>query len=102
MEKRKPHYALDEIQFYVAIEGIRAFTASAIFNGAAMGLDDATMLATIAEMKRAMFYKSMTTHRDHTAWQDVYHVPLMDGRVAYVKLTQQDGTVVVQFKCKED
>ena len=71
MEKRKPHYRLSEIQATVVRDGMNAFTATATRNGRDMGLDDAALLATIAGVKRAMFYKSMTTHLDNTMWQDV-------------------------------
>ena len=101
MEKRKSHYRLSKIQAIVVRDGMNAFTATATRNGRDMGLDDATMLATIAGMKGAMFYKSMTTHLDNTLWQDVYHVPLTGGQIAYLKLTRQHGAVVIQFKSKE-
>jgi len=45
-----------------------------------------------------MFYKSMTTYADHRVWQDVYHAPCPNGKMAYIKLTLQDGAVVIQFK----
>ncbi|QEA11812.1 MULTISPECIES: type II toxin-antitoxin system MqsR family toxin [Comamonas] len=46
-----------------------------------------------------MFYKSMTTHADHTLWQDVYHAPCPNGCMAYIKVTfRADGAVVLQFK----
>lgn len=48
----------------------------------------------------AMFYKSMTTHNDNQKWQDVYHVTCPNGKVAYIKLTLQNGAVVIQFKEK--
>lgn len=102
MEKHKPHYRLVDIQTIVARDGLLVFTATALFNRLAMGLSDADLLGAIAGMKPAMFQKSMTTYRNHTIWQDVYHVPLPDGRVAYVKLTLQDGAVVIQFKNQED
>lgn len=101
MEKRKAHYQLSEIQAIVARDGMNAFTATAARNGHLMGLDDATLLATIADMNGTMLYKSMTTHSDSALWQDVYHVPLADARMAYVKLTKQMGAVVIQFKDKE-
>lgn len=48
-----------------------------------------------------MFYKSMTTYRDHTMWQDVYHVPTAIGE-AYVKFTlREEGSIVIRFKRKE-
>jgi len=33
-------------------------------------------------------------------WQDVYHAPTPGGKVAYIKLTLQQGAVVIQFKEK--
>jgi motility quorum-sensing regulator/GCU-specific mRNA interferase toxin len=44
------------------------------------------------------FYKSMTTHADHRIWQDVYHAACPNGRMAYIKVTLQEGVVVIQFK----
>ncbi len=42
----------------------------------------------------------MTTFADHRVGQDVYHAMCLNGRVAYVKLTLQDGALVIQFKEK--
>ena len=43
----------------------------------------------------------MTTHADSRVWQDVYHAPCPNGKVAYVKLTlTEGGKVVIQFKEK--
>lgn len=40
----------------------------------------------------------MTTHADHTVWQDVYHCPT-DAGVAYGKFTlRRDGSIVISFK----
>ena len=33
-------------------------------------------------------------------WQDVYHALTPNGRVVYIKLTLQQGVVVIQFKEK--
>lgn len=77
-----------------------AFTATALFNAAAMGLSEEQALQVLASLSRAMFYKSMTTHADSTIWQDVYHSPTPNGKVAYIKLTLQRGAVVIQFKEK--
>jgi motility quorum-sensing regulator/GCU-specific mRNA interferase toxin len=40
----------------------------------------------------------MTTHADHRIWQDVYHAICPNGRSAYIKITQREGVVVIQFK----
>ncbi len=46
------------------------------------------------------FYKSMTSHSDHTIWQDVYHVPHGD-IVLYLKFTvDAEGHIVISLKEK--
>jgi motility quorum-sensing regulator/GCU-specific mRNA interferase toxin len=45
----------------------------------------------------ADFYKSMTTHADHTVWQDVYRPGTQAGDV-YLKLTVIDDVLIVSFK----
>jgi len=52
----------------------------------------------IAGLTPALFFKSMTSHLDHRVWQDVYHAPCPNGKTAYIKLTLQAGSVVIQFK----
>jgi len=100
MEKRLPHYPLAVLQSRIAEQGLVVFTATALFNAAAMGLSEEQTLLVLASLSRAMFYKSMTTHNDNSVWQDVYHAPTPNGRVAYIKLTMQQGAVVIQFKEK--
>jgi len=100
MEKRSPHYALTAMQAQVAVEGIRAFTVTALNGGRAMGLTDDDMLDVIAGLTRRDFYKSMTTYYDHRIWQDVYHGRCPDGALAYIKLTQVADRIVIQFKEK--
>ena len=43
------------------------------------------------------FYKSMTTHADHTVWQDVYRPSTPAGDL-YLKLTVVDDLLIVSFK----
>lgn len=40
-----------------------------------MGLTGDEVVGVILTMTSTMFYKSMTTHNDHSLWQDVYHAP---------------------------
>ena len=49
-------------------------------------------------------FKSMTSSRDHTVWQDVYHAMTPVGIMAYIKVTgYADGRPpVIQFKRLED
>lgn len=98
MEKSRPHYRLATMQAAIAAQGSRAFTVTAIFGGAQMGLDIAAMQAVIASLERAHFYKTMTTHADHRVWQDVYYAPCPNGKTAYIKLTQVAERIVIQFK----
>jgi motility quorum-sensing regulator/GCU-specific mRNA interferase toxin len=100
MKKRLPHYALAQIQSRIAEQGAMVFTATALFNAAAMGLTMEQTMRVLASLTRAMFYKSMTTHADSSIWQDVYHAPTPVGKIAYIKLTLRQGAVVIQFKEK--
>ena len=63
-----------------------------------MGLDGADAVLVVIGLTRTDFYKSMTTHGDHSVWQDVYHRQLDDERWVYIKLTLREGAVVIQFK----
>jgi motility quorum-sensing regulator/GCU-specific mRNA interferase toxin len=101
MEKKRPHYSLDAIRQIVAVRRANAFTATALVGAAQLGLSPDEAVEVVLGMKPNAFYKSMTTHLDHTIWQDVYHVTLRFRRVAYVKVTlRENGIVVIQFKEK--
>ena len=100
MEKRQPHYSLTTLKTRITEQGIMVFTATALFNATAMGLSEEQVLQVLASLTRVMFYKSMTTYADSSIWQDVYHAPIPGGKVAYIKLTLQQGSVVIQFKEK--
>ncbi len=101
MEKKKPHYSLQDAQAIVARDGVLAFTKTALFGAVGLGLSAQAAGLVIAQLSRAQFYKSMTTHLNNQVWQDVYHALCPNGRVAYVKLTlTAGGKVVVQFKEK--
>jgi motility quorum-sensing regulator/GCU-specific mRNA interferase toxin len=55
------------------------------------------VLAVVMALTPADFYKSMTTHSDHTVWQDVYR-PSTDAGDVYLKLTVMDDVLIVSFK----
>ena len=55
------------------------------------------VLAVVMALTPADFYKSMTTHADHTVWQDVYR-PSTDAGDVYLKLTVMDDVLIVSFK----
>jgi motility quorum-sensing regulator / GCU-specific mRNA interferase toxin len=74
VEKLKPTYDLPSIKAeFSTVDGLR-MTATARTGAFALGITLAGVVALIQTITRAHFYKSMTSHADHTVWQDVYHV----------------------------
>jgi len=100
MEKKKAHYPLSAIQALVRQSGFDAFTRIAQIGAMEMGLSEAQALGVVQALESGMLRKSMTTHADHTVWQDVYDAPCPNGKTAYLKLTLQEGRAVIQFKEK--
>ncbi|TAN49367.1 MAG: type II toxin-antitoxin system MqsR family toxin [Methylococcaceae bacterium] len=98
MEKRTAHYELNAIKAVVMKSRLAAFTATARQGARRMGLNESETLAVVLGLQPGMLFKSMTTHADHRVWQDVYHAPCANGKTAYIKITLQDGAVVIQFK----
>lgn len=96
MEKRTPHCKLSVVKALVEAGMVR--TTHAARTGAnELGLEFSDMLAVVMALTPANFYKSMTTHADHTIWQDVYHPSTQAGDV-YLKLTVIDDVLIVSFK----
>ena len=60
-----------------------------------MGLVLSDML--VMALTSTDFYKSMTTHAEHTVWQDVYRPSTQAGDV-YLKITVIDDLLIVSFK----
>lgn len=102
MEKRTPHYRLADIQRMVADPSSRPFTMTALRGGLALGLDETSMRQVVLALTRRDFFKSMTTHTQHTDWQDVYYGAAPSGVAVYIKITgYADGRPpVIQFKEK--
>ncbi len=96
MEKRTQHCHLKEVKALVAAGKVRA-TRSARLGATGLGFDLSDMLAVITALTATDFYKSMTTHADHTIWQDVYRPSTQAGDV-YLKLTVIDDVLIVSFK----
>ena len=71
-------------------------TITALAGAASLGLKFNEMVAVIKALTMQDFYKSMTTHADHTIWQDVYRPTTKAGEV-YLKLTVIDDVVIVSF-----
>ncbi|TLU84276.1 MAG: type II toxin-antitoxin system MqsR family toxin [Chlorobium sp.] len=102
MEKKAPHYKLAEIHSKVADITSQPFTRTALQGGLALGLTESDMRRIVLSLKRADFYKSMTTHSDHQLWQDVYHGKTETGVPVYIKITgfSDCRPPVIQFKAK--
>lgn len=96
MEKRTPHCKLPVVKALIEAGKVRA-TYSATQGAAQMGLGFSEMLNVVTTLTTADFYKSMTTHADHTVWQDVYRPSTQAGDV-YLKLTVIDDVLIVSFK----
>jgi motility quorum-sensing regulator/GCU-specific mRNA interferase toxin len=96
MEKRTPHCKLSVVKALLKDGKVR--TTHAARTGAdELGFDLSDMLAVVAALTPSDFYKSMTTHADHTVWQDVYRPSTQAGDV-YLKLTVIDDVLIVSFK----
>lgn len=76
------------------------FTSTAKNNARQMGLDGQATLDVVLGLQRRMLFKSMTTHASSQVWQDVYHAPCPNGKIAYIKVTIHAGATVIQFKEK--
>ena len=96
MEKRVPHCKLPVVKALVETGKVR--TTNAAHTGAnELGFAFSNMLDVVMALTPADFYKSMTTHADHTVWQDVYRPGTQAGDV-YLKLTVMDDVLIVSFK----
>lgn len=96
MEKRNPHCSLPVVKELVRAGKVRT-THSARVGATDLGIDFQGMLDVVLALTPADFYKSMTTHADHTIWQDVYRPNTSTGDV-YLKLTVIDDVLIVSFK----
>lgn len=96
MEKSTPHCKLPRVKALLLEGKVRA-TFTALTGAAALGMDFDAMLDVVRGLTTKDFYKSMTTHADHSVWQDVYRPSTQIGEV-YLKLTVIDEVLIVSFK----
>jgi motility quorum-sensing regulator/GCU-specific mRNA interferase toxin len=103
MEKRKPHYVLDDIKaaFADTAKLNRTYVSKKGADG--MNMDDAAVVAVIQALTNADFNKSMTSDRNSKVWQDVYK-PKTNGTELYVKFTLDDmnSFLLISFKAADD
>lgn len=100
MDKRKPHYRLDEIKLiFSAVDYLRMGTTALItMNELNFTAED--VVRVVQSLKVSDFYKSMTSYRDHRIWQDVYHKRYQN-IVLYIKFTIDDeGYLILSLKEK--
>jgi hypothetical protein len=102
MEKRRPHYSLEQLQQLLADERTRVITRTCRREAADIGyLDDEMIVERVRRLNRREFYKAMTVHGNSALWQDVYK-SADDERSLYIKLqlaaTGEEKAVVIQFK----
>ena len=96
MEKHVPHCKLAVVRHLVEARKV-GMTKAARTGATALGLDVSDVMAVLLTLTPADFYKSMTSHADHTVWQDVYRPRTRAGTV-YLKLTVVDDVLIVSFK----
>ena len=96
MEKRTQHCKLTVVRALVDAGKVRT-THAARVGANELGLALFEILNVVMALTPADFYKSITTHVDHTVWQDVYRPSTQAGDV-YLKLTVIDDVLIVSFK----
>lgn len=98
MELRKPRYNLTDIQKQMAdVKGLR-MTFSSRRGLLELDFDENDAISVIKELKNIDFYKSMTTHKNNTIWQDVYKTTYKYVGL-YIKFQMDcNGYFVISFK----
>lgn len=96
MEKRTPHCKLGVIKALIGAGQVRT-TQSARAGATELGLTFTDMLEVVTSLTPSDFHKSMTTHADHTVWQDAFR-PRTPAGDLYIKLTVMDEVLIVSFK----
>lgn len=84
--ERKPHYPTWEIKAAIDHLGMDIFTATTLRGIDLMGLTVAEGMAVVLGLQPEMLFMSMTTFADHRVWQDVYHAPCPNGKIAASRL----------------
>ncbi len=92
-------YDLEAIKLtFASVKKLRV-TTTALRDARAMGFSQQDIVDAIQQLKRMDFVKSMTTHRDHRVWQDVYNTEF-NGYFLYIKF-QVDEMGHFIISCKE-
>jgi len=105
MDKRKPTYDLGAFKASMGDPDRLAMTVTAARTAQSLGFDRKMVSAAVRSLERRHFVKSTTSFRDHTRWQDVYHLPwTLEGErlTIYRKFTADAVTefTILSFKEK--
>jgi motility quorum-sensing regulator / GCU-specific mRNA interferase toxin len=102
VEKRKPHFSLEDVRRLVETDQC-TLTVTARQTAHSIGFSDTDATEVVASLESKDFYKSMTDHYNRSAWQDVYKKKVKDFRL-YIKLkiTQVEGQSVLILSFKRD
>lgn len=100
MNKSKPHYELEKAKSLIRAGQYRV-TRVATVGGKELGFNNAKEIGDfVLTLKRADFYKSMTSDQNHREWQDVYHGHGPEGRIVYLKFILANDVLILSFKEK--
>ena len=96
MEKSTPHCNLSVVKCLLEAGKVRT-TLTALRDATALGFDFDEIVDVVMALTMRDFYKSMTSHTDHTVWQDVYRPNTRAGEL-YLKLSVTNDVLIVSFK----
>lgn len=98
MELRKPHYSLIDIQNQMTNVKSLRLTFSSRKGLLELDFNEYDAMNAIQGLKNIDFYKSMTTHKNHSVWQDVYKTTYKYVDL-YIKFQMDNnGYFVISFK----
>lgn len=100
MEKRRPHYSLENIKTAFATPETLNRTFTSKQGARSLRMDDHGVIAMIQALSSKDFQKSMTSKADNKVWQDVYR-PTWNGIDLYVKFTLDSQNHLLLISCKE-
>lgn len=101
MEKRKAHYPLKAIQAQMVDVPSLKLTSGALNSILfELGWDPADALDVVQALRPSNFYKSMTTARNHRAWQDVYRARWRNMEI-YLKFQRHEDAYFFTVSFKE-
>lgn len=93
MEKKKPHYDLNQVKLLVNAGRI-AFSNAALSGASALGLDESAIVKIVASLQIKDFYVSKMANSQAKVWLDLYRPITTMGQI-YLKLKVTGDVFVV-------